>query len=162
MYEWPPTSQVSSGFKLNFFSPSEFDRPELMDPGFLHELDTLRERCGFPLTINDDARNTEDLERIYAREIAKGQSYPKTSSHLATHGILVRAVDLEPTLPRPNDGSDLPLEQREIELSYQILRMWKKGVWPNLGIGIETGHWHVDDTPRLGLKRPAFWVAVSR
>jgi len=75
---------------------------------------------------------------------------------------LVRAVDIEPALPKSGDGSDLPLEQRELELTYQILHMWKEGRWPRLGLGIETGHWHIDDTPRLGSKRPAFWVAVSR
>lgn len=156
MYEWP------GGFRLQYFGPTEFDRPELMDRDFLRELDRLRERCGFPLKINDDARNTEDLERIYAKEIAKGESYPKTSSHLHMDDTLVRAVDVEPALPKPGDGSDLPLEQREMELTYQILHMWKEGRWPRLGLGIETGHWHIDDTPRLGSKRPAFWVAVSR
>jgi len=156
MYEWP------GGFRLTYFSPTEFDRPELMDRDFLLSLDRLRERCGFPLTINDDARNTEDLERIYAKEIAKGESYPKTSSHLHMGDTAVRAVDVEPALPKPGDGSELPLEQREMELTYQILHMWKEGRWPKLGLGIETGHWHIDDTPRLGPKRPAFWVAVSR
>jgi len=156
MYEWP------GGFRLQYFGPTEFDRPELMDRDFLRELDRLRERCGFPLTINDDARNTEDLERIYAKEIAKGEGYPKTSSHLHMDDTLVRAVDIEPALPKSGDGSDLPLEQRELELTYQILHMWKEGRWPRLGLGIETGHWHIDDTPRLGSKRPAFWVAVSR
>jgi len=156
MYEWP------GGFRLQYFGPTEFDRPELMDADFLRELDRLRERCGFPLRINDDARNTEDLERIYAKEIAKGESYPKTSSHLHMDDTLVRAVDVEPALPKSGDGSDLPLEQREMELTYQILHMWKEGRWPRLGLGIETGHWHIDDTPRLGSKRPAFWVAVSR
>ena len=156
MYEWP------GGFRLQYFGPTEFDRPELMDKDFLRELDRLRERCGFPLKINDDARNTEDLERIYAKEIAKGESYPKTSSHLHMDDTLVRAVDIEPALPKSGDGSDLPLEQRELELTYQILHMWKEGRWPRLGLGIETGHWHIDDTPRLGSKRPAFWVAVSR
>ena len=156
MYEWP------GGFRLQYFGPTEFDRPELMDRDFLRELDRLRERCGFPLRINDDARNTEDLERIYAKEIAKGESYPKTSSHLHMDDTLVRAVDVEPALPKSGDGSDLPLEQREMELTYQILHMWKEGRWPRLGLGIETGHWHIDDTPRLGSKRPAFWVAVSR
>ena len=156
MYEWP------GGFRLQYFGPTEFDRPELMDRDFLRELDRLRERCGFPLKINDDARNTEDLERIYAKEIAKGESYPKTSSHLHMDDTLVRAVDIEPALPKSGDGSDLPLEQRELELTYQILHMWKEGRWPRLGLGIETGHWHIDDTPRLGSKRPAFWVAVSR
>ena len=156
MYEWP------GGFRLQYFGPTEFDRPELMDRDFLRELDRLRERCGFPLTINDDARNTEDLERIYAKEIAKGEGYPKPSSHLHMDDTLVRAVDIEPALPKSGDGSDLPLEQRELELTYQILHMWKEGRWPRLGLGIETGHWHIDDTPRLGSKRPAFWVAVSR
>ena len=147
---------------MQYFGPTEFDRPELMDRDFLRELDRLRERCGFPLRINDDARNTEYLERIYAKEIAKGESYPKTSSHLHMDDTLVRAVDVEPALPKSGDGSDLPLEQRELELTYQILHMWKEGRWPRLGLGIETGHWHIDDTPRLGSKRPAFWVAVSR
>ena len=154
-YDWP------HGFSLEFFSPSEFDHPELMDQLFLKDLDRLRMRCGFPLKINDDARTQEDLERIYAKEIAKGQSYPKTSSHLHITS-LVRAVDIEPSIPHPGDGSELTLEERELELSYQILLMWKQGKWAHLGLGMETGHWHIDDTPRLAEKRPAFWVAVSR
>jgi len=68
MYEWP------GGFRLQYFGPTEFDRPELMDRDFLRELDRLRERCGFPLTINDDARNTEDLERIYAKESLRARA----------------------------------------------------------------------------------------
>ena len=154
-YDWP------HGFSLEFFSPSEFDHPELMDQLFLKDLDRLRMRCGFPLKINDDARTQEDLERIYAKEIAKGQSDPKTSSHLHLTSP-VRAVDIEPSIPHPGDGSELTLEERELELSYQILLMWKQGKWAHLGLGMETGHWHIDDTPRLAEKRPAFWVAVSR
>ena len=154
-YDWP------HGFSLEFFSPSEFDHPELMDQLFLKDLDRLRMRCGFPLKINDDARTQEDLERIYAKEIAKGQSYPKTSSHLHLTSP-VRAVDIEPSIPHPGDGSELTLEERELELSYQVLLMWKQGKWAHLGLGMETGHWHIDDTPRLAEKRPAFWVAVSR
>ena len=154
-YDWP------HGFSLEFFSPSEFDHPELMDQLFLKDLDRLRMRCGFPLKINDDARTQEDLERIYAKEIAKGQRYPKTSSHLHITSP-VRAVDIEPSIPHPGDGSELTLEERELELSYQILLMWKQGKWAHLGLGMETGHWHIDDTPRLAEKRPAFWVAVSR
>jgi len=155
-HDWP------QGFSLQFFSPSEFDRPELMDPTFLQDLDRLRMRCGFPLKVTDDARNQEDLNRIYAREIAKGQDYPRDSAHLHTGDTLVRAVDVKPAIPRSNDGSDLSLEERELELSYEILRLWKDGKWPKLGLGIETGHWHIDDTPRLAGKRPAFWVSVSR
>ena len=155
-HDWP------GGFSLQCFAPSEFDRPELMDPTFLQDLDRLRMRCGFPLKITDDARNQEDLNRIYAREIAKGQPYPTTSSHLHLGDILVRSVDIKPAIPNSNDGSALSLEERELELSYQVLRLWKGGRWPKLGFGIETGHFHIDDTPRLGAKRPAFWVAVSR
>ena len=155
-YDW-------GDFRLLFFGPDEFDRPELMDPKFLRDLDQLRARCGFPLTITDDARNQEDLNRIYAREIAKGQSYPRDSAHLhLAGGPLVRSVDLKPSPPRASDGSDLSLEERELELSFQVLTLWKDGRWPKLGFGIETGHWHIDDTPRLVGKRPAFWVAVSR
>ena len=155
-HDWP------GGFSLQFFGPGEFDHPDLMDPTFLQDLDRLRMRCGFPLTITDDARNQEDLNRIYAREIAKGQPYPTTSAHLHLGDILVRAVDIKPATPSSNDSSDRSLEERELELSYQVLKLWKDGKWPKLGFGIETGHWHIDDTPRLGAKRPAFWVAVSR
>ena len=159
-YQWP----FFGGFQLQFFDVNEFDHPELMDPSFLQDVDRLRMRCGFPLKINDDARTQADLERIYAKEISKGQPYPKTSSHLHIVGdpSLVRALDIEPSIPRPGDGSELSLEKRELELSYQILLMWKQGKWAHLGLGMETGHWHIDDTPRLAEKRPAFWVAVSR
>ena len=117
-YDWP------AGFTLEFFGPSEFDHPDLMDPTFLQDLDRLRMRCGFPLKITDDARNQQDLNRIYAREIAKGQSYPTTSSHLHVDNTLVRSVDLKPAVPRVGDGSDLPLEERELELTYQVLQLW--------------------------------------
>lgn len=152
------------GIELEHFSPDEFHRPELMDASYLRDLDRLRMRCGFPITINDDARNLEDLERIYAKEIAKGLPYPTDSAHLwlEEEDIKVRATDLEPSVPRPNDGSELTLQERELELLYQILRLWKEGRWPKLGLGIETGHVHADDTPRLGARRPAHWVAVSR
>jgi hypothetical protein len=155
-HTWP------GGFTLQFYAPEEFDHPDLMDSGFLQELDKLRMRCGFPLKITDDARDQEDLERIYASEIAKGKDYPRNSAHLALDGAKARAVDIKPSTPRPGDGSDLTLDERELELTYQIMRMWKEGVWPKLGLGIETAHFHIDDTPRLGAKRPAFWVAVSR
>ncbi len=161
------------GIELEHFSPKEFDHPELMDGSYLRDLDVLRMRCGFPITINDDARTLEDLEKIYAKEIAKGLPYPTDSSHLYLDGedaedelsvqpIAVRATDLEPSIPTPGDGSDLTFEERELELLFQILRFWKEGRWPKLGLGIETGHVHNDDTPRLGDRRPAHWVAVSR
>lgn len=158
-YRWE-----TQGIDLEHFSPDEFDRPELMDASFLRDADTLRMRCGFPLTVNDDARTVEDLEGLYAKEIAKGQPYPTDSAHLylEEEDIKVRALDLEPSIPKPGDGSELNLEERELELLFQIGRMRKEGRWPKLGLGIETGHFHVDDTPRLGARRPAFWVAVSR
>ena len=128
----------------------------------MENLDTLREACGFPLRINDDARTDADMKRIYRKEIAKGQDYPTNSAHLPVGDNLVRAVDIEPAVPVPGDGSSLTLEERELELIYQILRMYKLGFWPDLGLGLETGHIHIDDTPRLAHKRPAFWVAVSK
>ena len=140
---------------LQFFSPREFTHASLMDPDFLKDLDTLRMRCGFPLTITNDARSQKDLERIYAVEIAKGQSYPKDSAHLYIPPTLVRAVDLKPVV-----ADDL--EERQLELTFQILVMRDDGTWRHLGLGIETAHWHIDDTPRLAEKRPAFWVAVSK
>ena len=156
-YTWP------QGFESEFFSPDEFSKPELMDPAFIADLDTLRMRCGFPIQINNDARDDADMARIYAKEIAKGQSYPTNSAHLfTTGGPFVRAVDCEPSPPKHDDGSDLDLNEREIELTYQVTRLYKEGRWPKLGLGIETGHWHVDDTPRLGDRRPSFWVAVSK
>lgn len=155
-YDWP------GGFTLQFFGPGEFKYPDLMDPTFMQDVDRLRMKCGFPLRVNNDARTTEDLERIYAKEIAKGQSYPTDSAHLYIDPVKVRSLDLEPAIPKPGDGSDLSLEERELKLSLEILKMWEEGKWPKLGLGIETGHWHVDDTPRLEERRPAFWVAVSK
>ncbi len=152
------------GITIQHFGPDEFDHPDLMDGGFLSEMDTVRMRCGFPIKINDDARTREDLERIYAKEIARGQHYPTDSAHVYDEedDVLVRSVDWEPALPADGDGSDLTLEERELDMDYQILRMWKEGVWKHIGVGYETGHNHTDDTPRLGARRPARWVAVSR
>lgn len=151
----------SQGITLEHFSPLEFDHPEEMDASFLRDLDQLRMRCAFPLTITDDARTEEELRTLYAREIAKGRPYPTDSAHLVVEGAKVRCVDLKPTPPTPDD-SPLSLEERELKLTYEILRMWREGRWRALGLGLESAHWHVDDTPRLGAKRPAFWVAVSR
>ncbi len=152
-YEWP------QGFRAEFFSPKEFDHPDLMDPSFIRDLDTLRMRCGFPITVNDDARTTEEHEHLYRMEISKGEAYPEDSSHLECEEG-VRAGDIEPSPPKATDGCDLNLNERELEINFQILRLYKEGRWKHLGLGIETGHFHVDDTPRLS--RPSFWVAVSR
>lgn len=152
----------AQGITLEHFGPAEFKYPDLMDSAFLRDLDTLRMRCGFPLTINDSARTVADLERIYRKEIAKGQSYPTDSSHVWKEEADVRAVDFEPTPPRSGDGCDLSLEERELTLLYEVLRFWKEGRWKHLGLGVETGHLHADDTPRLGSRRPAHWVAVSK
>jgi len=164
-YDW-----VAQGVTLEHFAPGEFDHPELMDGAFLKDLDTLRMRCGFPLKVTDDARTEEDLERIYSAEIALGKPYPKDSAHLYVKGAVqldkqstpVRAVDIKPAPPKPGDGSQLSYTERWLELDYQILRMWKEGRWKHLGLGYETAHNHVDDTPRLGVKRPARWVQPSR
>ena len=161
-HKWQKQEGYHDGFELNHFAPHEFDRPQLMDADFMQSLDILRDRCGFPLTINDDGRTDADMKRIYRKEIAKGQSYPTTSAHLQIGDHAVRAVDLEPSVPRPGDGSSLTLEERELELIYQILTMYKQGDFPYLGLGLETGHIHLDDTPRLKHKRPSFWVAVSK
>jgi len=158
-HPWP------QGFESEFFSPDEFDHPDLMDPGYIKNLDMLRMRCGFAVRINDDARTRAELEHLYRKEIAKGQKWPSDSAHAGEdeHGEplpqAVRASDIEPV---PGSHPTLTYEEMELELLYQILRMWKEGHWPKLGLGVETGHLHVDDTPRLGAKRPAFWVAVSR
>ena len=161
-HKWKKEEGHHDGFELKYFAPHEFDHPQLMDADFMENLDTLREACGFPLRINDDARTDADMKRIYRKEIAKGQDYPTNSAHLPVGDNLVRAVDIEPAVPVPGDGSSLTLEERELELIYQILRMYKLGFWPDLGLGLETGHIHIDDTPRLAHKRPAFWVAVSK
>ena len=161
-HKWLKEQDSHDGYELEFFAMHEFDHPQMMDPDFMQGLDTLRKRCGFPLRINDDARTEADMQRIYRKEIAKGQAYPTTSAHLQVGDNLVRAVDIEPAVPKPGDGSGLTLEERELELVYQALRLYKEGVWPNLGLGLETGHVHIDDTPRLANKRPAFWVAVSK
>lgn len=155
-HEWP------QGFTSEFFSPKEFDHPELMDPGWIMDLDTLRMRCGFPIDMRDDARSPEEHAELYSVEIAKGEPYPTESAHLWKPDFPVRAGDLKPSVPRAGDGCELNLDEREIKLTGEIVRMHAEGKWPSLGLGIETGHWHVDDTPRLGPLRPKFWVAISR
>tara|TARA_R110000744_G_scaffold249495_1_gene365745 strand:+ start:425 stop:904 length:480 start_codon:yes stop_codon:yes gene_type:complete len=159
MHQWGPPE---TGFTLKHFGPGEFKYSTLMDENFLKDLDDLREGCGFPLTITDSARTQQDLERIYAREIARGESYPTDSAHLFKPGEPVRAVDIKPAIPKARDGSGLTLEKREMELTYQILLMYKQGIWKYCGLGLETAHWHIDDCKRLGSKRPAFWIAVSK
>ncbi len=156
--KWP------GGYTLAYWHPSEFKYPELMDPEWMHQIDMLRERCGFPLRNNSDGRTLKDLERIYAKEIAKGQDYPKESSHLFIGDVRVRANDIEPSIPKSGDGCKLNLEERELKLLLEILKMWEEGIWKNLGLGLETGHTHIDDTQRLRDKgrRPAHWVAVSK
>jgi hypothetical protein len=147
---------------LEHFSPDEFDHPERMDPEFLKDIDVLRMRCGFPLEITDDARTKEEMEILYAPEIALGKGYPRDSAHLYAQEQLVRCVDIKPAKPKANDGCPLSYVDRLLELDYQILRMWKEGRWKHLGLGYETAHTHIDDTPRLGSKRPARWVQPSR
>lgn len=163
-HSWP------QGFESDFFHPDEFDHPELMDPSFIRDLDHLRMRCGFPITITDDARTDGELRALYAREIAKdaerglpyGYSWPSDSAHAYVDETPVRAADMKPSVPRDDDGCALSLEERELALNFEITRMWEEGRWKKLGLGVETAHWHVDDTPRLGARRPAFWVGVSR
>lgn len=149
---WPTHKMM-----LKHFAPWEFDHPELMDGAFLRDLDELRERCGFPLRVNDDARTQSEHEALYAAEIESGQPYPSDSPHLAQGDVKVRAVDLKPLAT-----DDVSLESAQLTLTYEILRMWREGRWDMIGLGLESAHWHVDDTPRLMDKRPAFWVAVSR
>jgi hypothetical protein len=163
MYNWLPTEKHPKGFTLKHFAMKEFKCPGLMDVGFLKDLDGLRDGCGFPLRITDSARTMADLARIYAKEIAKGESYPTNSAHLykGDGDDLVRAVDLKPAIPTASDGCELNLEGREMELTFQIMLM-HKGIWDHCGVGIETAHWHVDDCKRLAHKRPAFWIAASR
>lgn len=156
-YYWP-----DQDITLEHFGPHEFDHPKLMDTGYLQELDTLRMRCGFPLDIDDDARTEDEHRRLYAHKIAAGKPWPQDSAHLYKEGQPVRATDLKPTPPHPDDGCKLTIEERQIRLTYEITRMHVEGRWKSLGLGCETSHWHVDDTPRLGNKRPAYWVAESK
>ena len=157
-------------FTLQFFSMREFDHPDLVDPNFLQDLDRIRMRCGFGLSVKDDARTMEELESLYASEIAKelsqglprGTLWASDSAHLYVAPTLVRCVDIKPSVPRVGDGSDLTLDERELELVWQIIQMKKDGKWPNLGLICETAHFHVDDTERLGARRPYFGVGVSR
>ena len=148
-FQWP------QGVVLSFFSPTEFDHPELMDTTFLRDLDALRLRCGFGLQVKDDARTKEEQDALYP-----GQQ--KDSAHLYTQGgPFIRAVDIKPSPPYVGDPCTLSLEERQLTLTYEILRLWREGRWPHLGLGLETAHWHVDDTPRLP-QRPSFWVDVSK
>lgn len=153
-YEWP------QGFTASFFSPREFDHPELIDPNFVLALDRIRLRCGFPIKVNDDARTWEEHTALYADEIAAGDPFPTESAHLhdtpTSDPTPVRAVDI-----RPAGRHDTPINR--MRLLFEILRLhFIDGLFPNLGLIVETGHIHVDDCERLADSRPYLGVGVSR
>lgn len=64
---------------MRHFAPSEFKHFDRCDPAALAFLDDVRERCGFPLVVTDDARLPEDA--------------PSGSSPTSLH-YLGRAFDL--------------------------------------------------------------------
>ena len=147
-HQWP------QGFSSVFFSPSEFDHPELMDGNFIRELDTLRMRCGFALEITDDARTEAEHKALYKAELEKGGKYPTDSGHLYQDNILVRCVDIRP-------AEDTPMNR--MRMLYEILRMhFQSKYFTHLGLIVETRHVHMDDTTRLKGKRPYFSIDVSR
>lgn len=150
MQNW---SHIHSGLDLEYFSPLEFRRPELMDPKWLTELDHLRHDFGKPIHINSDARTLGEQRRLYRKEIANGMSWPRDSAHLAIDGILVRCADIEPLIEDEGD---------EIRLVHLITKRFVDGTWPHLCLLIETSHFHVDDTPRLSKRRPYLAPGVSR
>ncbi len=150
MHNW---QHIHSGLELEYFGPGEFRHPGMMDPKFLIQLDRLRAEFTYPIHINSDARSLAKQEKLYRKEIAAGQPWPKESAHLFIKNTLVRCVDIEPVVES---------ESQEIRLVHLITKRHLDGTWPYLCLLIETGHFHLDDTPRLKHKRPYIAPGVSR
>jgi len=152
-FEWP------DGSELEYFSPLEFDHPELMDMSFMRDLDRLRMRCGFAITITDDARLPHDMARLY------GSNWPD-SAHLYQPAsddhpeYLVRAVDLKPASAQ----TKAEREAKEMEIAYQALTFWKEDRWPAFQLEVATRHLHLDDYvwPGRRATRPNIFPGVSK
>lgn len=144
MHHWP-----WQGLTLRYFSPSEYDHPELMDPAFLKIIDEWRERCGFGIVVIDDARTKEEHEALYRAEIQAGKQ-PPNSAHLRG-----RALDCRPVAPS---------RERLLIMVGEAIQMWREGRWPHLGLEIATHHIHVDSDPELAALgvRPHIWAGVSK
>lgn len=127
---------------LKWFDEREFDHPDEMDPDFLRLLDTLRERCGFPILLTNDYRTESDMERIYGPDRSEWANSPHQ------RGL---AVDCQPI---PNTS------KKRMRLVFEALHLWRSGSWPNLGIEIATRHIHLDADTEL--RRPHLWIGVSK
>lgn len=135
--------------ELRYFSPLEFDHPEVMDADFLLIIDEWRDRCGFPIKVLDDGRTESEHLALYRRVIEAGGKAPN-SSHL--RGC---AIDCRPL--RPSEARELTM----VGVAYQ---MWQEGRWPHLGVEVATRHLHFDSDPHLARdgRRPVLFAAVSR
>ena len=154
-YLWP------QGAEIEFFSPLEFDHPELMDMLFVSDLARLRMRCGVAITITDDARLPHDMERLYGpRERWPDSAHLyKPDSH--EHGeYLVRAVDCKPA----SAATKQEREEKEMEMAYQALTFWKEGRWEQCQLEVATRHLHFDDYTWMGrtATRPNIFPGVSK
>lgn len=132
---------------LKHFSPSEFEYPEKMDPSTLLLLDGLRERCGFPIRVNDDYRTEADMAALYGRDRTNWPNSPHQRGC---------AVDIEP-------AGDLPFHvyhRRKMSIMYHALSMWQEGTWNLLGLELGTHHIHVDNDTET--RRPYAWPGVSK
>ena len=76
---------------IRHFRPEEFNRPMAMDNAFMLFLDQVRDACGVPLTVTNDARTlTEELAQPVHAEP------PESGLHVfvPVSNIWCRAVDL--------------------------------------------------------------------
>lgn len=141
--------------KLFHFSPNEFDHADLMDPVFLLQLDYFRECCGFPLKVTDDARTWEEHRALYRDtpldEIPRGSAHLAVSDPQRDHG-LATAVDLR---ARPHG------HVQRATMTWVALEFHRIGIWPLLGLIVETRHHHIDHLQNPA-KRPWFDIGVSR
>lgn len=150
--------------KLRFFKEREFKRPELLDPEWLRELDELRGRFGHKIIVVSDVRTVNEQAALYDKEVQteidrglrRGTLWPMDGPHVFINDTLVRCADVKVV------GVKISPAETKIRFNNAVTSMFLDGTWAHLGFGVETQHFHIDDTPRLKVRRPAFWVDVSR
>lgn len=127
--------------RVEFFSPNEFDHPEMMNGSFLLGLDRWRALCGFPIYITGDGRTEEEHRRLYTPNPAPDSAHPK--------GL---AVDCK----LPQEG-----KKRLLMMKYAI-QLYEENVWPYLGLEVATRHIHVENYRNPAFDRPTVWAGVSK
>lgn len=147
-HHWP-----AQDIDLEYWAPTEFRHPEMMDASFMERLDELRGRCRFPIASTSGARDDADMDRIYGPDRSK---WPD-SAHWTKGGIRkAKGIDIEPA----GDLSGAERRRRKMVIAAEALWMWRLGRWPGLGLEVCRAHLHLDESSSA--PRPLIWPGEDR